>query len=310
MKPRLDVSAYEMLGLATDADAHAIKQAYYRIARTWHPDVSTHADAKEVFGHISRAHEILTHPQQRVVYDFALMNGIPLAAPERFQSFYGRVRHIDFVARNHRALGWAFAGAFTVLCAGMRVAWWRRQHAESACASINAGETDGPRPRSGAAEESLLSPTEPPMLRPALPPAPILEAPRVSAAAIGGLIGTMGGGGAVVACGAAGSSGARYALAAALCGGLGGRVALPWVDRRVRGLKSLRTRTAEMLVDYSRPLCELISAAAAIVITRRMYPALLLGDAHLRFLRAGTLGAVAGHGLGRAATRANHRAEH
>ena len=83
MKPRLDVSAYEMLGLATDADAHAIKQAYYRIARTWHPDVSTHADAKEVFGHISRAHEILTHPQQRTVYDFVLMNDIPLAAPSR-----------------------------------------------------------------------------------------------------------------------------------------------------------------------------------------------------------------------------------
>ena len=294
MKPRLDVSAYEMLGVATDADAQAIKQSYYRIARTWHPDVSTHADAKEVFGHISRAHEILTHPQQRVVYDFVLMNDIPIVAPERFQSFYGRVRHIDFVARNHRALGWAFAGTFTVLFTGIRVALWRKQHAKSACASINAGDADGPRARSGAAEESLLSPTEPPVLQPA---------------AIGGLIGTMGGGGAVVACGAAGSAGARYALAAALCGGLGGRLALPWVDRRVRGLKSLRTRTAEMLVDYSRPLCELLSAAAAIVITRRMYPALLFGDAHLRFLRAGTLGAVAGHGLGRAATRAGSGTE-
>mgnify|MGYP002356867153 CR=1 FL=1 len=40
---------YEVLGVSPDADEKAIKSAYRRLARKYHPDVSKEAGAEEKF---------------------------------------------------------------------------------------------------------------------------------------------------------------------------------------------------------------------------------------------------------------------
>ena len=277
-KPRIDGSAYDILGLEPGADAGAIKKAYHKIAREWHPDVSKHKDAKDVFAHVARAYEILTNPRQRVWYDLFMDNQIPFGSLERFQELYARgVQRMggDLLARHRHSIGWAVVGSLGLLVAGVRMDVWRR-HQRHAISRVE------PELEGGA----TTSTTE---WRPAY--------------AVGGLLGSFGSGMSVVASGAAGGAGARLGVAAALAGALAGRVALPWVDASVRGLRNLKSAASHWLVAHSRPLSELLSAAAAVVIVRRMHPAMTLAESHLRAARAGALGAVTGHAIGRVATR-------
>ena len=44
--------------------------------------MSKHADAEAVFAHIARAYKIVGDLQLRVVYDFAVANGLPMRTPE------------------------------------------------------------------------------------------------------------------------------------------------------------------------------------------------------------------------------------
>ncbi|MBB3043859.1 molecular chaperone DnaJ [Nocardioides sp. LMS-CY] len=60
---------YELLGVDRDADADAVKKAYRRLARKYHPDVNPDPDAQERFKEISRAYEVLSDPQKRAAYD-------------------------------------------------------------------------------------------------------------------------------------------------------------------------------------------------------------------------------------------------
>ena len=60
---------YELLGVGRDADADAIKKAYRRLARQYHPDVNPDPDAQERFKEISLAYEVLSDPQKRAHYD-------------------------------------------------------------------------------------------------------------------------------------------------------------------------------------------------------------------------------------------------
>ena len=60
---------YELLGVDRDADGDAIKKAYRRLARQYHPDVNPDPDAQERFKEISRAYEVLSDQQKRAAYD-------------------------------------------------------------------------------------------------------------------------------------------------------------------------------------------------------------------------------------------------
>src|SRR6266542_1439428 len=59
---------YKILGVERTADAKAIKSAYRRLARKYHPDVAKGKDA-ERFKEISEANEVLSDPEKRKRYD-------------------------------------------------------------------------------------------------------------------------------------------------------------------------------------------------------------------------------------------------
>ena len=60
---------YDLLGVARDADADAIKKAYRRLARQLHPDVNPDPAAQEQFKQVTAAYEVLSDPQKRAAYD-------------------------------------------------------------------------------------------------------------------------------------------------------------------------------------------------------------------------------------------------
>jgi curved DNA-binding protein len=60
---------YEILGIAEDADKKAVKTAYRKLARKYHPDVSKHPNAEEKFKAAGEAYEVLKDPAKRAEYD-------------------------------------------------------------------------------------------------------------------------------------------------------------------------------------------------------------------------------------------------
>ena len=61
---------YEILGIARDADADAIKKAYRKLAVQYHPDKNGGSkEAEEKFKEATEAYEVLRDPQKRAAYD-------------------------------------------------------------------------------------------------------------------------------------------------------------------------------------------------------------------------------------------------
>jgi curved DNA-binding protein len=60
---------YGSLGLERGANDEAIKKAYRRLARKYHPDVSKEAGAEEKFKEVSEAYQTLKDPEKRAAYD-------------------------------------------------------------------------------------------------------------------------------------------------------------------------------------------------------------------------------------------------
>ncbi len=60
---------YEILGVSRTATEEEIKVAYRALARQYHPDVSTDADAEEKFKRINLAYDILSDSLKRADYD-------------------------------------------------------------------------------------------------------------------------------------------------------------------------------------------------------------------------------------------------
>ncbi|MCW2786241.1 MAG: chaperone protein DnaJ [Marmoricola sp.] len=65
----MTLDPYATLGVDRDADADALKKAYRKLARQYHPDVNSDPGAQEKFKEVSAAYEILSDPEKRRVYD-------------------------------------------------------------------------------------------------------------------------------------------------------------------------------------------------------------------------------------------------
>ena len=66
---------YEILGVSRDADAAAIKSAYRKLARKYHPDVNKTKEAEEKFKDINEAYEVLSDKEKRMEYNIKYLAG-------------------------------------------------------------------------------------------------------------------------------------------------------------------------------------------------------------------------------------------
>ena len=66
---------YQILGVDVDADSKAIKSAYRRLARKYHPDVSAEENAESQFKEVSEAYEVLKDKDKRAEYDMLRTHG-------------------------------------------------------------------------------------------------------------------------------------------------------------------------------------------------------------------------------------------
>ena len=60
---------YAALGVARDTPAEAVKKAYRKAARKYHPDVSREPDAEKRMKEVNEAYAVLSDPEKRAAYD-------------------------------------------------------------------------------------------------------------------------------------------------------------------------------------------------------------------------------------------------
>jgi len=81
---------YKILGVEPTADEKAIKTAYRKLARKYHPDVSKERDAEEKFKEANEAYEVLGDTQKRAEYDeirkYGGQHGRPFQAPPGWEA--------------------------------------------------------------------------------------------------------------------------------------------------------------------------------------------------------------------------------
>ena len=86
---------YEVLGISRGADAAAIKKAYRKLAKKYHPDNNAgNPDAEEKFKEIAEAYDVLSDPEKKKLYDqFGHaafdQNGAPGGGAGGYQDFTG-----------------------------------------------------------------------------------------------------------------------------------------------------------------------------------------------------------------------------
>lgn len=82
---------YAALEVPRDADAEAIKKSYRRLARKYHPDVSSEAGAEARFKEVAEAYETLRDPEKRAAYDAlgSRPEGEEFTAPGDWRQHFG-----------------------------------------------------------------------------------------------------------------------------------------------------------------------------------------------------------------------------
>src|SRR5438874_1215320 len=83
---------YDLLGVPRNATDEQIRSAYRKLARQYHPDVSSAPDASDQFKRITEAYEVLTDPQRRQRYDMfgSTTGGLgDFGIGDLFETFFG-----------------------------------------------------------------------------------------------------------------------------------------------------------------------------------------------------------------------------
>src|SRR5688572_13831335 len=79
---------YKALGVDKNADQKAVRKAFRRLAREFHPDVNKRTGAEDRFKEINEAYQVLNDPAKRAqydqIYDAYKNGGVPL------QDLFGR----------------------------------------------------------------------------------------------------------------------------------------------------------------------------------------------------------------------------
>ena len=95
-------SYYDILGVAKDADEAAIKTAYRRLAKKFHPDTTEDADGEDKFKEAQEAYEVLKDSQKRAYYDqFGTGNPNPRQGPQYHYTTAGDINLDDLMRRFH-----------------------------------------------------------------------------------------------------------------------------------------------------------------------------------------------------------------
>ena len=105
---------YAALGVPRDASEDAIKKAYRKLARQYHPDVSKTPDAEAKFKEVGEAYATLKDPEKRAAYDQLGQRGAgeDFSPPPQWQLDYEQGVHafddidiadlLDALGRGHR----------------------------------------------------------------------------------------------------------------------------------------------------------------------------------------------------------------
>ena len=129
---------YKVMGVARDATEAQIKQAYRKLARKYHPDVSKEKDAEAHFKEVGEAYEVLRSPEKRAAYDqlgSEWKSGEQFRPPPDWGSGYEFSGRPDGARRRRRANpqgappgadgGFAFNSAFVYYSATVGDEFWK-----------------------------------------------------------------------------------------------------------------------------------------------------------------------------------------
>jgi len=102
---------YEVLGVPRNSSDAAVKKAYRKLAREYHPDVNKEPGAQERFQEISEAYEVLGDAEKRKRYDQLGSNwqqGQEFTPPPGWENV-----HFDFGGSGSQAFGFSGTGGFS-----------------------------------------------------------------------------------------------------------------------------------------------------------------------------------------------------
>lgn len=92
---------YERLGVGRKASQDEIRQAFRRLAKKYHPDVSQEPDAEEKFREVYASYEILSDPSKRGLYDTVLARGFRQPQTYTTRPVYSRYEQDRRAAYGH-----------------------------------------------------------------------------------------------------------------------------------------------------------------------------------------------------------------